>query len=114
MSTYTVSPGESIGDVAMNATGNYANVDPILEANGLTDWDPDLEPGMVLTIPDNLPVTDTNTIRQLNTYPSSNNFITNYLSKLAAVFGTISDNWILATGFWNDDALWIDTKLWID
>jgi hypothetical protein len=23
-------------------------------------------------------------------------------------------NWILATGFWNDSAEWIDEELWID
>ncbi len=23
-------------------------------------------------------------------------------------------NWILATGFWNDDGVWDDTKVWID
>jgi hypothetical protein len=26
----------------------------------------------------------------------------------------VNTNWILATGFWNDDAVWIDTELWID
>lgn len=24
------------------------------------------------------------------------------------------DNWILATGFWNDNGVWDDTKFWID
>lgn len=25
-----------------------------------------------------------------------------------------TSNWILTTGFWNDEGLWIDEEVWID
>ena len=114
MSTYTVRPGESIGDVVMNSTGDITNWDAILTANGFTDWVPVLAAGQIVQIPDSLVNVDANVVRQLSFYPACNNFINKWLSLINAVFGIISDNWILKTGAWRDLGIWIDTDFWID
>jgi len=113
MSSYIVKQGETIGDVVLNATGSLSNWDAILEANGAKSWIPDLVAGMVMKIPDASPI-DPNTKRQLAGYPACNASINDVYQKIGNVFDTINNNWILATGFWRDPAVWIDTKNWID
>jgi hypothetical protein len=110
---YIVKAGETIGDVVLNATGSFTNWDIILTANGFKDWTPTLSPGQPVFIPDTVSV-DQNTKRQLDSYPAANTSVSDIYDQIAAVVALLADNWILATGFWNDDALWIDTKNWID
>lgn len=114
MSTYAVKVGETITDVVVNATGNLDNWDVILTANGFEDWTPQLVAGQLVQIPDDLVVVDQNAQRQLATYPICNSAVSNILDQIDQIVGLLTDNWILATGFWNDNALWIDTKTWID
>jgi hypothetical protein len=113
MNSYPVQEGESIVDVVMNATGSLSNWDAILTANGFDDWTPVLKAGQVIIIPSTV-VVDPNSLRQLQQFPICNNSVNDILTKINEVFDTMNDNWILATGFWNDDAVWIDTDFWID
>jgi hypothetical protein len=110
---YIVKVGETIGDVVMNATGSFSNWDLILSANGFTTWTPDLQAGQAVLIPDNVAV-DQNTQRQLSSYPAANNTVNDVFDQIDNLINQLADNWILTTGFWNDNALWIDTKFWID
>lgn len=36
------------------------------------------------------------------------------VKNLLFAFGSISDIWILESGYWNDSKIWDDTKNWID
>ena len=110
---YIVKVGETIGDVVMNATGSFNNWDVILTANGFTEWAPALAAGQSVIIPDNVFV-DQNTKRQLTSYPASNISVSDVYDQIENIVDQLADNWILATGFWNDNALWIDSKTWID
>lgn len=110
---YIVKQGETIGDVVINATGSFNNLDVILTANGFDRWAPQLSAGQSVIIPDNVAI-DQNTKRQLATYPASNISVNDVYNKIDALVSQLADNWILATGFWNDNALWIDSKTWID
>lgn len=112
-STYTVRPGMSLWDVVLNATGSLANIDAVCVANNFTDWTPDLIPGTVVIIPDGITI-DSNSQRQMNSYPAVNNLTAGILNLIDAVFTTINDFWILTTGYWNDQASWKDTKNWND
>lgn len=114
MSTYTVQQGETITDVVINSTGNIANWDAILTANSFDDWTPQLVAGQVVQIPDALVAVDQNNLRILQQYPICNASVDDVFDQIDAIVATITDNWILATGFWNDKAVWIDTKNWID
>ena len=114
MSTYTVKVGEGIGDVVENATGSIANWDAVLAANAFGDWTPDLAPGQVVQIPDGVVTLDLNTKRQLAVYPACNASVNDVFEQIIALFNLFSNNWILQTGFWNDDAVWVDSKLWVD
>lgn len=114
MSTYVVKPGETITDVVANATGNIDNWDAILMANGFDDWTPQLLAGQIIQIPDEQVVVDQNTQRQLATYPICNSAVSDIFDQIDQIVSQLTDNWILATGFWNDNALWFDTKNWID
>lgn len=114
MSTYTVKPGETITDVVANSTGNIGNWDAILTANNFADWTPQLVAGQVIQIPDALVTVDQNVQRQLATYPICNSSVTDVFAQIANIVSLLTDNWILMTGFWNDNALWFDTKNWID
>jgi phage tail protein X len=113
MNNYIVKQGESITDVVLNSTGSLSNWDTVLEANGFTDWVPDLAAGQAVVIPDTVNI-DANTKRQLATYPACNASVNDVLNKIGAVFSTMENNWILATTFWNDKAIWIDLKTWED
>lgn len=113
MSAYIIKQGETITDVVGNSTGNIDNWDAILTANGFDDWTPQLVAGQAIQIPDNLDV-DQNTQRQLATYPICNTSVNDVYDQIDAIVALLTDNWILATGFWNDNALWFDTKNWID
>jgi phage tail protein X len=110
---YIVKAGETIGDVVLNATGSFNNWDVILAANGFTDWAPSLQAGQAVLIPDTVAI-DQNSKRQLTSYPASNISVNDVFQQIDDVVDQLEDNWILATGFWNDDAIWIDTKTWID
>lgn len=117
--SYIVQPGESIWDVTLNATGSLHaaasldNLDAVLEANDMEDWVPDIFPGQVIAIPDTA-VPDLNALRSLQAEPLCNNSVSDILEKIIVTFDLFTSNWILTTGFWNDSAIWIDTKTWID
>jgi hypothetical protein len=110
---YIVKAGETIGDIVMNATGSFNNWDAILGANGFTSWTPELLAGQSVLIPDTV-VVDQNTKRQLASYPSCNISVNDVYDQIDNIIDQLNDNWILQTGFWNDNAVWIDTKTWID
>ena len=110
---YTVKAGESIFDAVINATGTLANLDLVLNANGFTEWVPVLTAGQVLKIPDTV-TNDLNAYRQFIDYPISNNSVSNIDAQIITIFETLTDNWILTTGFWNDASVWKDLKTWID
>lgn len=110
---YIVKPGETIGDVVLNSTGSFSNWDIILEANAFDNWTPEVISGQKILIPDTVNK-DQNTLRQLSSYPACNISINDVLNKIAEVFDIIFNNWILETGNWNDKAIWIDSKSWID
>jgi hypothetical protein len=114
MSTYTAQLGMDMVDICLNATGNLTNLDTVLDANSFTTWTPDVVAGQIITIPDSLVTTDPNTIRQLALYPSVQNLDSATESDLNAVFATLNNNWILSTGFWNDNSVWNDNAYWID
>lgn len=113
MSTVTVSVGENIWDICLNATGDLSNLDAILEANGFDTWTPVLAGGQQIIIPDTVNLSQNN-VRQLALYPVCNNANNDITAKIKAIFDLLGNNWILATGFWNDDAIWIDTAQWND
>lgn len=120
MSTYTVKQGDTILDVVENATGarigpnGIDNWDVIVTTNGFDSWTPDLVAGQLVAIPDDLVDPDPNILRQLKTYPVCNNLDEDVLDQLVTIISILDNNWILTTGFWNDRAVWIDTKTWID
>ena len=112
MSSYIVKSGECFSDIVLNATGSLLNWDALLEANGLSDWTPILTPGQVLIIPDGLQI-DINTVRGLSIYPAVNNSIANIYTKIKNVVDLMLNNWILKTGYWNNEGLWLNDSLWI-
>jgi len=111
--TYTVSPGDSIGDAVINATGTLANLDLVLTENGFDTWTPALNAGEKLLIPATI-TADPNAARQFAEYPVSNVSVNNVDQQIIDIFEIINDYWILTTSFWNDLALWKDQKTWID
>lgn len=68
---YTVRTGETIGDVCLNATGTIDNWEEILNANGFTEWTPDLYPGQQILIPDSVELQN-NVLVVLTKYPANN------------------------------------------
>jgi hypothetical protein len=120
---YTVRVGETIRDVIINATGSIIATDPsgnivdnwdlILDANGFTDWTPDLIPGQQIVIPDTVFI-DQNTLTDKITYPANNSVVNGFLNLIYEIWSLLINNWILLTGFWNDGGVWIDTDNWID
>lgn len=110
---YIVNQGESISDVVLNSTGSITNLDAILTANGFYDWSPILIAGQSIIIPDNVTY-DHNTLNQLSTYKAVNNMTDNIINKINTIINTIINNWILLTGYWNDNGFWLDSAYWID
>ena len=68
MTNYTVREGETILDVAVNATGSPVNLEAILDANNFDTWTPALTPGQVIIIPDNVEI-QPNNLQDLKSYP---------------------------------------------
>jgi phage tail protein X len=68
---YTVKTGETITDVCLNATGTLANWEDILNANGFTDWVPELSPGQQIIIPDGAEIQN-NVLQITEKYPANN------------------------------------------
>lgn len=99
---YTVKPGESIIDVILNSTGDLSNWDSILYANGFDDWVPILNPGNQVIISDEAIKNDI-VLAQLGTYPSSNNFIKNWLSVINQVFTDIANNTFFVSWDWTNN-----------
>lgn len=121
-SPYIVKAGESIWDVCLNSCGAlvigsvgdpsyFNNLDAILTANGMTDWTPILTAGMAIIIPNTVSI-DSNALQQLLTYPVCNNSVSDVLDQIQTIFATLGNNWILSTGIWNGDALWLADGIW--
>ena len=70
---YTVRSGETLSDVILNSTGSILNWEDILNANGFTDWSPELYVGQQIIIPDDI-VGQSNVKNVLDTYPANNNY----------------------------------------
>jgi|YelNatPaOPRAMG01_1025707.scaffolds.fasta_scaffold37442_5 hypothetical protein len=68
---YFVRTGETITDCVINATGTIDNWEEILNANGFTEWVPDLYPGQQVLIPDTVELQN-NVLVVLNKYPANN------------------------------------------
>ena len=45
---------------------------------------------------------------------ASKNIVDKLKIKISAIFGLLGQDWILATGYWNDLGHWHDTSYWID
>ena len=71
---YTVRSGETLSDVILNSTGSILNWEDILNANGFTDWSPELYVGQQIIIPDDI-IGQSNVKNVLDTYPANNNSI---------------------------------------
>lgn len=116
---YIVRVGETVRDIIINAAGSFGsgstnfNWDAIATANNWPDWTPPLAPGQSIVIPD-ITFIDANTLRNRTTYPANNGSQVNYFALITAVWNLLINNWILATGSWNDLGIWIDTDSWID
>ena len=110
-STYIVRPGETISDVVINATGTLANLNQVLDDNGFDDWTPDLVPGQAIIISDAVTL-DANALRQLQSYPVCNASLEGIDDQIDAIFEELSGNWILTTGHWDVNALWLPTGTW--
>lgn len=110
-SNYSVKPGETIGDVVLNATGSIVNWDQILEDNGFDDWTPDLAPGQQIAIGDELQI-DANPLRQLQQYPLCNISTMDVYAQIEGIFEQLTGRWILSTGRWDGSAVWTATGLW--
>ena len=84
---YTVKQGETITDVVFNATGNLLNWSLILDANGFTDWTPELYAGQQIIIPSTVDL-QLNVMYELAKFPINNDsglpdldvLITNFIS----------------------------------
>jgi hypothetical protein len=87
---YTVSQGETIVDVILNATGTLDNWETILNANGFTDWNPTLYVGQEIII-EYLDLQNNNIIQFLS-YPLNNdsgiNDLDEQISNLISNFDT--------------------------
>ncbi len=81
---YTVRDGESIWDVSVNATGDIANVQAILDANSILTWSPVLTVGTMLNIPD-IVQRNTNVLNEVKIRPIANNRPSNYNDMVAAI-----------------------------
>jgi uncharacterized protein (TIGR02145 family) len=69
---YVVKNGEQISDVILNSSGSLDNWSLILEANNFDTWTPDLLPGQIIIIPDNI-ILQPNVKAELDQYPANNN-----------------------------------------
>jgi hypothetical protein len=110
---YQVKQGDSIVDIALNSSGGAANWADLLEKNNHTTWTPILN----IETPVNIDVKALQPIfkRELTTYPASNSSVNDILMKISQEISKFGgDNWILATGSWNDSGIWIDTAIWTD
>lgn len=67
--TYIVKQGESIKDVALNATGSISSWNSILQLNEYTSWNPILTAGDEVIVPE---VVDSIVYSALSIYPSCN------------------------------------------
>jgi len=89
MAKYTVRYGETIGDAVINSTGIIGNWAAILQANSYDTWTPELTPGDVLLIPDDLPVNN-DAMAQLVKYPSNNQSVSDVYAKITVIFTTLA------------------------
>lgn len=113
-SYYEVLFGNTIGDVVLNSTGKIDNWQAILDANNL-DWNPQLTAGQLIAIPSTVDM-DLNAFRALQEFPVNNNGENDIYNQINTIFDILSgaDRWILATSYWNDYGIWIDTSFWMD
>ena len=108
-------PLQTALDLVTNNSGvsSMSNLDLLLKANSLKDWTYDIESGTNYILPDGLEI-NKNRLQSIK-----GNFITEAIDKelvlqCSEFFTTLSDIWILSTGYWNDNAVWKDDKFWKD
>lgn len=118
---YSVRQGEGIGDVTMNSSGDFQNLDLITQYAFFDTWTPILYNGQQIPIPSTINL-NSNNYRALNTYPANNFSVPDIYNQIDALFASmdLTDRWILRFGYWLDsnnivgDSLWEDTDHWID
>ena len=99
---YTVKQGETITDVVFNATGNLLNWSLILDANGFTDWTPELYAGQQIIIPSTVDL-QLNIMYELSKFPINNDsglpdldvLILNFISNFTQIKIFTADSTIL-------------------
>ena len=68
---YIVRNGENISDCILNATGSLLNWQAVLDANGFTEWVPEIQVGQQIIIPDNA-ILKPDIKTALTKYPANN------------------------------------------
>lgn len=109
---YNVSVGETLRDVAINATGIYNNVQAIANNNGFTDWDTELFPGQQIVVDDALPK-DAAALETLTAYPVASGVTGDQYKAVDNLMSFYSNQWILSDGTWNGTRVWTKTGLWL-
>lgn len=111
---YTVRTGETIRDVCLNATGTIDNWEAILTANNFSEWVPTLTSGQKIIIPDTVEIQN-NVLVITTQYPANNDAnIPNLNALISDLISKFGENWILTTGQWDDTGFWLDQAKWID
>lgn len=111
---YTVRENETIRDVCLNYTGTIDNWELILNANEFTEWVPSLLAGQKVIIPTDVEIQN-NVLMVTSKYPSNNGpDISNFDALVSDFISNFTNNWILATSYWNDAGEWMDSEVWID
>lgn len=87
--SYTVRPGETIGDAVINATGRISNWNDILNANSIDTWTPELIPDQELIIPDSV-IYDLNALKQMQAYPLCNFSVNDVYAQIQTIFNLIT------------------------
>jgi len=109
--TYQIKQGESITDVLLNSVGTPAYWETFLNQNSKADWTPELMVNEKIEIPSGLLI-DENTTRQLNIYPACNASVNDIYAQMALVVSIITNLWILKTGYWDNEGIWMNDKNW--
>lgn len=72
---YICSEGQTILDVCVNATGTPNNLEAIITANNFDKWCPELTPGQLIVIPDNVEMQPNNLLFLNNNPVTDGGFI---------------------------------------
>lgn len=95
------------------AIASIANLDAFLQANNITDWTFDIDANTNYLLPDGLD-TNLNSLQNIKSNPITEAINDDMVLQAQTYFNILDDIWILSTSFWNDTAVWKDSKFWID